>query len=290
MTIFHRQDTVSDVTTRQNVSLRSPILSVAVSYIQHHNFFEQTTPRASSISKKGAKILWIGTEALRNNNLYYFLGAKDFAETLSLAEQCVLIPPPQNSSNTQSQTNYPASKKLNNQARAMTNFTGNMCHILPCSIDDDMTAPTAQYFHPTPLHRNDTLDDAENENDRIVMMAAQFRGRGLICAADCHEDKDSAAIKGEQRLSTLPKGVMGVALSQSHASSGNDNSRPLKVVESFTQIYNWQHEHDVDKVKRSLKEGGSEKIGLKAALGWCELAHAVSEACVVFNWVCVQFF
>ena len=81
-----------------------------------------------------------------------------------------------------------------------------------------------------------------------------------------------------------------VALSQSHASSGNDNSRPLKVVETFTQIYNWQHEHDVDMVKRSLKEGGSEKIGLKAVLGWCKLAHAVSEACVVHNRVCVQFF
>lgn len=91
MTIFHRQDTVSDVTTRQNVSTKVSHTVGCGTY--NIIIFLNKQPRGRvQFQKKGAKILWIGTEALRNN-LYYFLGAKDFAETLSLAEQCVLSTP-----------------------------------------------------------------------------------------------------------------------------------------------------------------------------------------------------
>ena len=52
MTIFHRQDTVSDVTTRQNVSLRSVGCGT---YNNNIIIFLNKQPRASSISKKRRK-------------------------------------------------------------------------------------------------------------------------------------------------------------------------------------------------------------------------------------------
>lgn len=147
-----------------------------------------------------------------------------------------------------------------------------------------MTAHTVRYFHPTPLSQN-TDGGAANKDINVKVMAAQFRGRGLICVADSLDEKNE--INGShERLSTLPGGMIGVALapsSLSHAKNGDDyNSRSFKVVETFSQIYNWQHEHDVDKVKRSISEGGSEKAGLKAVLGWCELSHAVSSSAALF--------
>ena len=159
----------------------------------------------------------------------------------------------------------------------MTATNGNICHILPCSLDEDVTAHTAQYFHPTPLPKNEAEKDAKN-NDDIAIMAVQFRGRGLLCAVD---DVDEDAPKEySDNQSKLPGGMRGIALSPfpSHTKNGSndENSRSLKVVESFSQIYSWQHEHDIQKIKMSRGERGNDKVGLKAVLGWCELAHAVS--------------
>lgn len=154
----------------------------------------------------------------------------------------------------------------------------NTCNILPCSIDADMTAHSARYFHPTILKNESGGDNATK--DEVTVIAAQFRGRGLLCIADDANQKADGASK--EIVSNLPMGVKGVALapSASHSknSSDGDNSRPLKVVGTFSQIHNWQHEHDVEKVKRSRDEGGSDKVGLKAVLGWCEVAHAVSSS------------
>lgn len=69
---------------------------------------------------------------------------------------------------------------------------GTICHILPCSIDEDITAPVAQYFHPTPLptpRNNPANGDAKDnssssDNNDVTIMAAQFRGRGVLCATD----------------------------------------------------------------------------------------------------------
>lgn len=148
-----------------------------------------------------------------------------------------------------------------------------------------MTAPIAQYFHPTPFPGNDAVSGVHSPDEQMVTMGAQFRGRGLLCVADsqievCEADVDVNI----ETFSTLPTCMMGVALAQAssqvaaHSQDGSnvENPRPLRVMETFNQLYNWQHEHDVDKVKRSMREGGSDKVGLKAVLGWCELSHAVS--------------
>lgn len=52
-------------------------------------------------------------------------------------------------------------------------------------------------------------------------------------------------------------------------------TQPLKVVETFQHVYTWNHEHDVQKVMR--ERHGSDKCGLNAVLGWCDLAHEVHD-------------
>lgn len=54
--------------------------------------------------------------------------------------------------------------------------------------------------------------------------------------------------------------------------------QPLTAIETFSQIYNWRHEHDESKVMREGRFGGSDKEGLNAVLGWCDVAHAVHDA------------
>ncbi|KAL3799068.1 hypothetical protein ACHAWO_007408 [Cyclotella atomus] len=157
----------------------------------------------------------------------------------------------------------------------MATTIGNICHILPCSINEDMTAHTARYFHPTDLKSESTDVDASG----VKIMAAQFRGRGLLCVAD--DDVPRTAGSSKLTVSALPEGVKGLALapSTSHVAkkSDGDATRSLKVVETFTEVYNWQHEYDVDKVRRSVNDGGHDKVGLKAALGWCDIAQAVHD-------------
>ena len=210
------------------------------------------------------------------------------------------------------------------------NNDGNICHILPCSIEEDITAPIAQYFHPTqlpaealPLQNNTnnegSSDIAKKDDNAVTIMAAQFRGRGLLCAVDSTNSStttengvvdDAAAQEDDNKssqsttntipLSKLPPTLIGVALSQSSSSSSNttttttttansnNNSKDppiqsLKVVETFNKIYNWSHEHDVQKVIR--ERHGTDKYGLNAVLQWCDLAHEVSIWHT--NWICI---
>eukprot|EP00579_Thalassiosira_antarctica_P010418 CAMPEP_0201924892 /NCGR_PEP_ID=MMETSP0903-20130614/13882_1 /ASSEMBLY_ACC=CAM_ASM_000552 /TAXON_ID=420261 /ORGANISM="Thalassiosira antarctica, Strain CCMP982" /LENGTH=201 /DNA_ID=CAMNT_0048462483 /DNA_START=24 /DNA_END=629 /DNA_ORIENTATION=+ len=185
-----------------------------------------------------------------------------------------------------------------------SNGNGTVCHILPCSIEEDITAPIAQYFHPTPLPDNampNNGSDGDTTNDHVTIMAAQFRGRGLLCAVDASSsatnategrgsasaaascDEGSPSSKQTMTLSKLPSTIMGVALSQSSSnksstattSSKDPPTQSLKVVETFQHVYNWSHEHDVQKVMR--ERHGSDKCGLNAVLGWCDLAHEVHD-------------
>ena len=180
---------------------------------------------------------------------------------------------------------------------------GTICHVLPCSIDQDITAPIAQYFHPTPLpaeampkvvsntnaaEEGDTTA-AANDNGAVRIMAAQFRGRGLLCAVDndAHDvsREDGTPNKPTTTLSKLPSNLIGVALSPSNSntstkshqntSSKDPPTQSLKVLETFQHMNTWSHEHDVQKVMRE-RHNGSDKYGLNAVLGWCELAHDVS--------------
>ena len=196
--------------------------------------------------------------------------------------------------------------------------SGTVCHVLPCSIDEDLTAPIAQYFHPTELpadalpRKNGAPDDEANTTDYTIM-AAQFRGRGLLCEVDSPSsgandaeaksegapsddttscDDDTSPLKSKPiTLSKLPSNMIGVALSQSSSNHGVKSStttnsskdpptQPLKVIETFQHVYSWDHEHDVQKVVR--ERYGDDKHGLNAVLGWCDLAHEVS-----LFWICL---
>jgi len=188
---------------------------------------------------------------------------------------------------------------------------GNICHILPCSIDEDITAPIGQYFKPTALpdeivqptlkNDNDGAPEEEDDNNNkknVTIMAAQFRGRGLLCAVDSPTSSSTTANSGsseeegssnnettsKQTLSKLPSNIIGVALSAQSGTSNNSTSassnskdppmQPLKVVETFNEVYNWSHEHDVKKVMR--ERYGNDRYGFNAVLGWCDLSHEVS--------------
>ena len=205
-----------------------------------------------------------------------------------------------------------------NQTFAITSLTsnmsdqsanGNICHILPCSIDEDITAPIGQYFKPTALpnemvhkvssQKNDkdgAPEEDDNKKKNVTIMAAQFRGRGLLCAVDSptssstdsgsSEEEDDNTTSSKPILSKLPSNIIGVALSaQSSAGTSNNNTsassnskdppmQSLKVVETFNEVYNWSHEHDVQKVMR--ERYGNDRYGLNAVLGWCDLSHEVS--------------
>ena len=180
---------------------------------------------------------------------------------------------------------------------------GTVCHVLPCSIEEDLTAPVAQYFHPTPLPASSlprsnlaptqTASDSDDGTKKMTIMAAQFRGRGLLSAVDspaqAPDDVDGDASRppscedagGASRpLSRIPSHMLGVVLSPSsgpiktETPSDTVPTKPLRVMAKFEHIYNWKHEHDVRKVMAEPQE--NDKHGLNAVLGWCDLARAVS--------------
>jgi len=221
---------------------------------------------------------------------------------------------------------------------------GTVCHILPCAIDEDLTAPVAQYFRPAPLRmpeptaaassssssttmvemaqgddddetmagrvekKNDDNDRNNNNNNNnnnsdgsYAVMAAQFRGRGLLCAVDPPSSSaatDAARTTQRTPLSALPPTIMGAVLSQQSTSNNNNNiskksairsdieetamttrsaiARSVKVVETFRHVYNWRHEHDVRKVEGEMRRTEGQ-YGLDAALGWCDLAREVHD-------------
>eukprot|EP01082_Thalassiosira_pseudonana_P012436 g11495.t1 g11495 contig5:1006050-1006867(+) len=184
----------------------------------------------------------------------------------------------------------------------------NICHILPCSIDQDMTAPVGMYFHPTQLNLSGCGDNArsatgssegseaaddvkemtknddgsggaeEGTHDAVLIMAAQYRGRGLLCATDAPEPtiSNSNDTRTTKVLSKLPSTMLGVALAPTNSHTNNNNNnlkeQPLATIEHFSQIYNWQHEHDVEKVKRMTEEKNWERAVWKGFLDGVSLA------------------
>ena len=166
-------------------------------------------------------------------------------------------------------------------------------------------------------------------------MAAQFRGRGLLCAVDAPKSSLSVVSEGpttstanttiapasgstlsisinnnddddecatSTTLSMLPSNIMGVVLTPTSSNSystasttihrtatnhhtTSDNSiptimqQPLKAIETFQHIYNWQHEHDVPKVvlQQMQQQENTEKYGLNAVLEWCDLSQSIHD-------------
>ena len=178
----------------------------------------------------------------------------------------------------------------------------------------------AQYFHPTPLPSSQGNND--NKND-VTIMAAQFRGRGLLCATDGPQEEvvdgsndagdcvdltnnnevqsnnddttanDASSLSHKRPLSKLPSTMVGVvfnnrqhsvnnttgSINKSHSNNSNKDPpmQTLTTIEKFSYVYNWRHDHDETKIMRENRFGGSEKDGLNAVLGWCELSHAIHD-------------
>ena len=213
---------------------------------------------------------------------------------------------------------------MDKKSSAGASYNARVCHVMPCSIEEDMTAPTAVYFRPTPLPAEALSESCGRTADEhgAAIVAAQFRGRGLLCAVDSPSSKsnapsgtaaatgddgstksnDNSAEGGEPSssadsdgsttrprpaLSRLPSGMTGVVLAASTGMGGRKkhprdddataNTRPLRVVERFDQVFTWQHEHSVEKVVRDQCLGGAkaDRCGLRAARAWMELADAV---------------
>jgi hypothetical protein len=205
-----------------------------------------------------------------------------------------------------------ASTKHNDERSVATT---TICHILPCSIDQDITAPIAQYFHPTMLNLDNILPDkkqkdASTTTSTTTVMAAQFRGRGLLCAVDtpasllasstttiandisiqvddskssnANEEGMTTTATTTTTLSKLPSNIMGVVLAPSSSSSTTTattttTTNNVKVIETFHEIYNWQHEHDVQRVIFESRQLNNEKYGLRAVRDWCELAQNIHD-------------
>ena len=80
--------------------------------------------------------------------------------------------------------------------------------------------------------------------------------------------------------------MVGVVFNNTQAGTNNKHNtnnkdppmQPLTTIETFSHVYNWKHEHDETKVRRESRFGGSDKEGLNAVLGWCDVAHAVHDA------------
>ena len=219
----------------------------------------------------------------------------------------------------------------------MTNHGTTTCHVLPCGMDQDITAPIGRYFHPTPIrsvvvragseHGSTTLDlvspstssttimmspeeedgddttkemeKEEGEEVVAVILAAQFRGRGLLCIADSQKSTTSTTVTPSP-LSELPHDIMGVVFSSSLSSAPSSSSSSsfgdgkntmtnnttvsLRPIETFRSLCTWSHEHDPRKVmcERRLIDGcgghhGDDSIGLSAALSWRDLAREVHD-------------
>ena len=94
---------------------------------------------------------------------------------------------------------------MDKKSAAGASYNTGICHVMPCSIEEDMTAPTAVYFHPTLLPSEAMSDSCARvaDDQGAAVMAAQFRGRGLLCAVDSPRTKPSggaAAAAGGDEL------------------------------------------------------------------------------------------
>ena len=67
---------------------------------------------------------------------------------------------------------------------------------------------------------------------------------------------------------------MSTVTTRTTTSSKDPPTQSLKVVDTFQHVYNWSHEHDVQKVTR--ERHGGDKYGLNDVLGWCDLSREVS--------------
>lgn len=165
------------------------------------------------------------------------------------------------------------------------------CHLLPCDIEYDGNAPVHIFFRPTTLEgagaSTDEAADKESKSNDVKadgttasadsnsnsnsssqepsILAAQLRGRGLLCA----------------QPTSLPDSVVGTVVSSENASRSTDTSAQASgsggvelVGGTFTSIHEWHHEHDIRSLKRTELKGAGVT---RRAMEWMEVARSVHD-------------
>ena len=160
------------------------------------------------------------------------------------------------------------------------------CHLLPCDIEYDGNAPVHIFFRPTAVegassgeagmqkhsessddHNKtetattnagaDNADNTSSSNDSTGVLAAQLRGRGLLCV----------------QPTALPTSVVGTVVSSEHATriTGSSSGSGVELVGgTFMSIHEWHHEHDIRSLKRAELKGD----GVAGrAVEWMEVAR-----------------
>uniref|UniRef100_A0A6U0LL16 Uncharacterized protein n=1 Tax=Minutocellus polymorphus TaxID=265543 RepID=A0A6U0LL16_9STRA len=168
------------------------------------------------------------------------------------------------------------------------------CHLLPCDIEYGGNAPVHIYFRPTAVegassdeaaakqsesgggnNKTETAAtnaDADNTStgtssqDSAGVLAAQLRGRGLLCL----------------QPTALPTSVVGTVVSTDNATrmaggaaQGSGGGGGVELVGgTFTSIHEWHHEHDVRSLKRAELKGS----GVAGrTVEWMEVARSVHD-------------
>ena len=186
-----------------------------------------------------------------------------------------------------------AFSRQNQPSKATMSSTAE-CHLLPCDIEYDGNAPVHIFFRPTAVegassgeagtqkhsessasdaHNNktetattnagaDNADTTSSSNDSTGVLAAQLRGRGLLCV----------------QPTALPTSVVGTVVSTEHATRTGSSSGSGSGVElvggTFTSIHEWHHEHDIRSLKRAELKGD----GVAGrAVEWMEVARSVHD-------------
>ena len=137
-------------------------------------------------------------------------------------------------------------------------------HWIPCNIDYDGPAPVQVYFHPEKINqqhppkdekietniRADGLDTSSSSGSPSSIVAASFRGRGLLARCD----------------KKLPKDAIGTVLFQSSGDNGSESGPDsgkdkMSSGEQFNSILEWEHEWNEN---RLIANSASNKVDLNS--------------------------
>eukprot|EP00567_Pseudictyota_dubia_P011878 CAMPEP_0197457336 /NCGR_PEP_ID=MMETSP1175-20131217/45748_1 /TAXON_ID=1003142 /ORGANISM="Triceratium dubium, Strain CCMP147" /LENGTH=172 /DNA_ID=CAMNT_0042991671 /DNA_START=67 /DNA_END=581 /DNA_ORIENTATION=- len=122
------------------------------------------------------------------------------------------------------------------------------CHLIPCTIHRDGLSSVHVYFRPTELPQSLGKGEkrCDNDGEESPVLAAQFRGRGLLAPPP----------------TILPEDVVGSVFSvPEHAAmmsstQGGDEREVEWLGGTFRSVHEWRHEHDVSVIRREEREGG----------------------------------
>ena len=161
------------------------------------------------------------------------------------------------------------------------------CHWLPCSIDYDGVAPVDVFFRPESIHLDNNDGDnhlkAKEENDEKVKLeersetkrgrkrktidAASFRGRGLLA---------------KQPIPLSEQNIVGSVLTLSSSSSTASKCN-IEIGEQFSEVHEWEHEWDVNKVAKGGLYGGrcGRRGGIANSVEFLQVLRSVRSCSII---------